>query len=223
MVFLSRKAVAAAAVIVLLAAAFSAGAWAVFMPAESTGLAVVIDPGHGGWDGGVTVGGVKESELNLELAKTLARELEQRGIAVVMTREEDVALGETKRSDMEARASIIESARAECVVSIHLNSFPSQPSRRGVQVFYDDTGRGGALASALQSRLNARINATHCGRSDLQPQPGDLYITKCSDLPSVIVECGFLSNADDRRLLGQKSYRKELCGAIADALEELLT
>ena len=223
MVFLSRKAVVIAATIALIAAACSVGVAAAYLPAESSGLAVVIDPGHGGWDGGVSVAGVKESELNLELAKTLAEELEKRGIAVVMTREEDVALGETKRSDMEERAKMIKSARAECVVSVHLNSFPSQPSRRGVQVFYDDTGRGGALASALQSRLNARINAAHCGRSDLQPQPGDLYITKCSDLPSVIVECGFLSNADDRRLLGQKSYRKELCGAIADALEELLT
>ncbi len=222
MVFLSRKAVAAAAVAALLVAACSAGIAAAFMPAESTGLAVVIDAGHGGWDGGVSAGGVKESELNLELAETLADEMERRGIAVVMTRDDDVALGETKRSDMEARAAIIASARAECVVSVHLNSFPSQPSRRGVQVFYDDTGRGGALAAALQARLNARINAAYCGRSDLQPQPGDFFITKCSALPSVIVECGFLSNAEDRRLLSRKSYRKELCGAIADALEELL-
>lgn len=222
MVFLSRKAVVIAATIALIAAACSVGVAAAYLPAESSGLAVVIDPGHGGWDGGVSVAGVKESELNLELAKTLAEELEKRGIAVVMTRQEDVALGRTKRSDMEERAKIIKSARAECVVSVHLNSFPSQPSRRGVQVFYDDTGRGGALAAALQARLNARINAEHSGRSDLEPQAGDFFITKCSNLPSVIVECGFLSNADDRRLLGQKSYRKELCEAIADALEELL-
>ena len=67
MVFLSRKAVAAAAVIVLLAAAFSAGAWAVFMPAESTGLAVVIDPGHGGWDGGVTVALPEEFKGQVQL------------------------------------------------------------------------------------------------------------------------------------------------------------
>lgn len=219
--FLSRKIIAAGVAIALVAAAFSACA-AVFMPAESTGLAVVIDAGHGGWDGGVSAGGVKESELNLELAKSLADELERRGIAVVMTRTDDVALGETKRSDMEARAQTIRSSRAECVISMHLNSFPMQPSRRGIQVFYDDTGRGAALAGALQARLNARLNAVYCGRSDLEPQAGDFFITKCSDLPSVIVECGFLSNSEDRRLLGQKSYRAELCGAIADALYELL-
>ena len=135
MVFLPRKAVVIAATIALIAAACSVGVAAAYLPAESSGLAVVIDPGHGGWDGGVSVAGVKESELNLELAKTLAEELEKRGIAVVMTRQEDVALGRTKRSDMEERAKIIKSARAECVVSVHLNSFPSQPSRRGVQVF----------------------------------------------------------------------------------------
>ena len=222
MFFIGKKTMAAALVMLLVFGAVAAGAAAVFMPAESTGVSVVVDAGHGGWDGGVTASdGTKESEINLELALELADKLERRGVAVVLTRKDDNALADGKRADMEKRAEIIAASNAVCVISLHLNSFPAQKSRRGVQVFYDDTGKGGSLAAALQAILNARINARYCGRTDLAPQAGDFFITKCSSLPSAIVECGFLSNAEDKALLQSKKFRSELCEALADAIYEI--
>lgn len=224
MIFLSKRTIAFSVAAALIAAALFGGVAAAFMPAESTGFAVVIDAGHGGWDGGaVSADGVKESDIDLALALDLADKLERRGVAVVLTRSDDSALGETKREDMQQRARVIASSRAQCVVSLHLNSFPSQPSRRGAQVFYDDSGKGESLASAIQARLNASLNARYCGRSDFMPQAGDFFITKCSDLPSVIVECGFLSNAEDKALLTSHGYRNELCTILADTIYDILT
>lgn len=182
------------------------------------GAVVAIDPGHGGYDGGVVgVSGSKESELNLKIALELGETLTAKGVKVVYTRTEDVALGDTKREDMAKRAGIIKEARPDCVISIHLNSYPDK-TRRGVQVFYDDTERGQSFASFMQERLNASINYKYSKRTDLAPQAGDFYITKCYAVPSLIIECGFISNAEDERLLKTAAFRSELCGEIAGAV-----
>lgn len=222
MVFIGKKALIFAVAAVLSLTIASLGIFAVAKTVGKmsfpVGAVVVIDAGHGGGDGGVVgVTGTKESELNLELALKLGELLEARGVGVVYTRTSDEALSDIKREDMKMRADIIANSRPDCVVSIHLNSY-SDRSRRGVQVFYDDTGRWQSFASLLQERLNAQINYKYSKRSDLAPQAGDYYITKCAAVPSVIIECGFISNAEDERLLNTDSFRRELCVSIADAV-----
>lgn len=183
------------------------------------GAVVVIDAGHGGMDGGVVgVNGTSESELNLEIALLLGEILTARGVAVVYTRTSDDALSDIKREDMNMRAEIIRDSRPDCVISIHLNSYPRDASRRGVQVFYDDTGRGGAFAALMQERLNATVNYRYSKRTDLAPQSGDFFITKCASVPSIIIECGFLSNEQDEKLLKTQAFRKELCKEIAETV-----
>ncbi len=222
MIFIGKKSVLCLVAALAVLALTGAGIFAVCATVEAlvvvpVGAVVAIDAGHGGYDGGVVgVSGTKESELNLELALILGEALEARGVQVVYTRTEDKALGDTKREDMKARAEIICGSRPDCVISLHLNSYPDK-NRRGVQVFYDDTGRGSSFASYMQERLNAAINYKYSKRCDLAPQAGDFYITKCAPVPSIIIECGFISNAEDESLLKSKAFRRELCTEIAEA------
>lgn len=221
MIFIGKKSVLCLVAALAVLALTGAGIFAVCATVEAlvvpVGAVVAIDAGHGGYDGGVVgVSGTKESELNLELALILGEALEARGVQVVYTRTEDKALGDTKREDMKARAEIICGSRPDCVISLHLNSYPDK-NRRGVQVFYDDTGRGSSFASYMQERLNAAINYKYSKRCDLAPQAGDFYITKCAAVPSIIIECGFISNAEDESLLKSKAFRRELCTEIAEA------
>lgn len=177
---------------------------------------VVVDAGHGGIDGGVVgSSGVKESDINLEMAKILKSMLEDLNYRVVMTRESQEALSNIKRIDMQMRKEIILSASPVTVISLHVNRF-SDSSRRGVQVFYDDTKKGKDFAEAMQKHLNETINAEYGSRSDYEAIAGDLYITKCADVPSIIIECGFISNAEDEKLLLDDSYRNDLCARIAE-------
>lgn len=186
---------------------------------------IVIDAGHGGIDGGVTgaVTGVTEAEINLEIALMLEDELVRRGFNTVKTRTGEgtaaIVAGEKQR-DMEKRKQTILSAKPDAVVSIHCNKFPSS-SRRGAQVFFNPySHQGKALAARLQDAVNI-LNVTEVGRG-YSSLGGDYYILNCSDYPSAIVECGFLSNAEDEKLLMQEEYRLRLVGAIADGLERFL-
>lgn len=180
--------------------------------APSLGFKVVIDAGHGGYDGGV-VGyntGVKEAELNLELAKELEKYFRSIGIDVVMTRKNSdglYSLGtkNKKQQDMKARAKIIEEAEPDVVISIHMNAFV-QRKQRGAQVFFKKGNQAGMnFAQSVKSVLGA--NLEYGNREALA---GDYYILNCTDRPAVLVECGFLSNEQEELLLKDKDYRQKV-------------
>lgn len=182
---------------------------------------VVVDAGHGGIDGGVVGSkGVKESDINLAMARILREYLQNANYKVVMTRTDENSLSNIKRIDMQKRKEIILSASPIAVISLHVNRF-SDPARRGAQIFYDDTLRGKDFADAVQKRLNENINAVYGGRSDYKALSGDLYITKCAPVPSIIVECGFISNSEDEKLLLDDSYRRRICEQICVTVCEL--
>lgn len=221
MIFLSKKsiiAVAAIAVLALCGVFFGCRAAAAQASAPYEGV-VVLDAGHGLPDGGVVgESGARESDINLMFVRTLQGILEKRGYRVVLTRADAFALDPVKRKDMLARKKIIDEARADMLISMHVNRF-SDRKRRGAQVFFDDTRRGENLAMLLQGALNTYVNAQYGSRTDLKALAGDFYITKCSALPSVIVECGFISNSEDEKLLLSEKYRYRLCQTVADAIE----
>lgn len=177
---------------------------------------IVIDAGHGGKDGGA-VGKqteVTESYLNLQYALTLKKICLQFGFNVVMTRSDMSGLysplaKNKKKSEMEKRKQIIEKSKADFVVSIHMNSFPNSEAR-GSQVFYDEDSEGGhALAQAVQESLYKNIDY-----SKKTPKVADYYILKCSDVPSVLIECGFLSNSDEEILLQKNDYMQNFCYSV---------
>lgn len=176
------------------------------------GYTFVIDAGHGGIDSGVVgASGVTESTLTLQYALELGAMLEDRAFCVVYTRTNSCGLyGNTssgfKRRDMEARRDIILDADADIVISIHMNYY-SDSSRSGPQVFYQE-GCDSTLADSVQNALNSMTGNSHDALT------GDYYICNCSSVPSIIVECGFLSNIDEEQLLLSDDYCYQLCYTI---------
>lgn len=176
---------------------------------------VVIDAGHGGIDAGVTsANGVKESELNLKYSKTLGQYFADGGFNVKYTRTDNGGLYGLptqgfKKRDMEARRQIIAASGADIVISVHMNKYPSDSSRSGPQVFYQSNDQDGkALADSIQLALNDMTGNSHEALS------GDFYICRTSQMPAVIVECGFLSNPTDEQLLTSDEYREKLTMTI---------
>lgn len=218
--FLYRHRVTLGLCAVLLAVVFTFGVcfFALARTASSAHkMTVVIDAGHGGVDGGVvgTESGAKESDINLALSRTLQEAFEEVGFTVVQTRPTEAGLYGTatagyKKRDMRERARIIHETAPALVVSVHQNFF-SLSSRRGAQVFFRETNELSlALARAIQQSLNEMPECV----KQTQALKGDYYILNCSDYPSVIVECGFLSNAEDEALLLTEEYRKKVAAAI---------
>ncbi len=185
--------------------------------ATSSGLKVVLDAGHGGVDPGVVgrTSGVKESDINLRIVKKTESLLLSAGISVVLTRSSEAGLyglatKNLKRKDMEKRKKIIENANPDIVVSVHLNSYSSS-SRRGAQVFYKDKCESSIkLANSMQNSFNNMENATR----ECLYLKGDYYILSCTEIPSIICECGFLSNREDEALLLTDEYQSEVAYAI---------
>lgn len=190
----------------------------------SRNYTVVIDAGHGGSDPG-SIGyktKVHEDELNLTMSKLLKAKLEKAGINVVMTRENDKALIEGtgkkwKRKDMEARRDLIKKTRPNMVVSLHQNSYTNH-SLRGAQVFYDKRSEiSKQIAESIQEQFKLSLD-----RSIKAPSPGDYFMLKCSDAPSVIVECGFLSNVEEEKLLLSPEYQDKIIDAIFKGIVNFL-
>lgn len=182
----------------------------------SIGYIVVIDAGHGGLDPG-SIGyktKVRESDINLAISKKLETELKQAGITVVMTRStEDGLYGLStinyKKRDMAKRKEIIENARPNMVISIHQNSYIKH-NLRGAQAFYDKNSEISMnLALAVQQQFSKHLEASDKGVSI-----GDYYMLKCTKAPSIIAECGFLSNEQDEKLLLTSEYQDKIVACI---------
>ena len=177
---------------------------------------IVIDAGHGGRDGGA-VGvntGVTESELNLMYAKELEKLCEEFGIGVTMTRSDmnglyDESAPNKKKSEMERRKNIINSSGADLMVSLHMNSFPL-PSGKGAQVFYaSGSEQGFDLAKSVQTSICQNFDSARNYVS-----VGDYFVLNYSEMPAVLVECGFLSNPEEENLLQTEEYCEKFCYSI---------
>ena len=177
---------------------------------------IVLDAGHGGRDAGCSgvCTGVKESDINLSIVKKLQVMLEDFGFRVILTRNDENGLYDNnvdnyKVSDMNHRIEIIEQANPDFVVSIHQNSYPTSHAI-GAQTFWQENDSNSQnLANAIQEMLiaqipNARMEANH----------GDYYILKESKTHAVLVECGYLTNAEEEALLIQEEYQNKLAYAI---------
>lgn len=178
---------------------------------------VVIDPGHGGEDGGaISVTGLHESQLNLEISLRLNDLLHFFGIRTRMIRQSDVSVyteGETvaqkKVSDIHQRVRLANETPNALLLSIHQNHF-SQSQYRGAQVFY-------AAGSDKWAELVQSSIATHLDTKNHRQckAASDIYLLEHVNCPAILVECGFLSNSAEELLLRDSSYQKKLAAAIA--------
>lgn len=194
------------------AAAFVAG-----RSVNETQLCVVIDAGHGGDDPGkVGINGVKEKDINLEIAKLLKQFLEAADVKVVMTREDeeglyDAGASNKKVQDMKRRVEIISEAKPVATVSIHQNSYPEEYVR-GAQVFYyTNSQEGMRLAGCIQKQLIQRADTENTRQIKANDS---YYLLKKAEGPIVIAECGFLSNWSEAEMLCEKEYQQKIAWAI---------
>ena len=191
---------------------------------EKSSDLVVLDAGHGDSDPGkVGVNEAKEKDINLAIAKKVEELLKEKGIQVVMTREDDESLAEdgvsnTKIEDMKARVALINREAPQLAVSIHQNSYHEE-NVAGAQVFYySHSEEGKAAADIMQNALLA------CNSENTrQAKANDTYyLLKRTEVPTIIVECGFLSNWEEAELLITEEYQDKIAEAICQGILDYL-
>lgn len=187
-------------------------------------VTVVIDPGHGGRDGGaIGLSSAYEKELNLEISLVLRDILTASGIDVIMTRTEDVMLssgtgGTLKNQDLRARRDIAEEVESPIFVSIHMNAFPIE-KYNGLEVYYSLNDPGSkTVAENLRDAVITNLN-TGTNRQT-KPAGENIYLLDSLTCPAILVECGFLSNQVDAKRLNDPEYRQKLALVIAMSLRK---
>lgn len=190
-------------------------------PAEKgilAGLTIVVDAGHGGFDIGTQgiVSGVPESKVNLQIAQLLQKGLTGEGVTVVMTREDEDAIADTKEEDMQRRADIIRAANPDMMISIHQNRY-GDSDVYGPQVFYlMEESKAETLARYVQDSLNTALEI----KKPRTQKSGQYKMLRPGTGPSIIVECGFLSNPREDKLLQDSDYQQKLVEAIIYGLKK---
>ncbi|MCH1626041.1 N-acetylmuramoyl-L-alanine amidase CwlD [Fredinandcohnia quinoae] len=183
-----------------------------------SGKIIIIDPGHGGVDGGADNGDIQEKDIALSISLKLRDYLQQQGALVQMIRENDVDLASKgtkgysrrKTEDLKKRVQIINDSEADLFISVHLNAIPS-PKWRGAQTFYFGSYKENeAVAKYIQDELRNNLgNTTRQAKSI-----NSVYLLKSSKKPGALVEVGFLSNPDEKALLVQDKYQDKLAASI---------
>lgn len=180
---------------------------------------------HGAPDGGaVGVSGVLEKDINLDIVLKLKEVLENNGVKVILTRNEDSGLHDgtgtirsMKVTDMKKRLDIMTNSNADLFVTIHMNSFENK-SANGLHVFYD---KNHPEIKPLAEQIQASVSLiTGAATHDVKEASSSLYLMKASPLPAVLVECGFLSNPEEEKKLSNEEYRSKIAWAIGKTIIE---
>ncbi|AUG58451.1 MAG TPA: N-acetylmuramoyl-L-alanine amidase CwlD [Ruminiclostridium sp.] len=196
--------------------------------AKSLKRTVIIDPGHGGEDPGAVGDNIqlKEKDINLIIGKRLKELLMEDGFNVIMTREEDGLLykegtkGYTnkRRQDLLNRKKIMDESEADIVVSIHMNKFP-QSQYHGAQTFFPkNSEESKRLAQCIQRSLRDMVDPEN--KREALVKDTETLILKNIKKPTVIVECGFLSNAEEEQKLSTQEYQEKLAAAIKEGIKK---
>lgn len=190
---------------------------------------IVIDPGHGGEDGGaVGVNDLVEKDINLAIALALAEDLKANNFDVILVRDGDYSVGdqslstvaERKRSDTKRRVSLVEETGDCLLVSIHQNQF-SQSQYSGAQMFYSPNNEESAqLAECIRQSVVSSLQPENTRQNKEAGE--EIYLLTHCQVPAVLVECGFLSNPQEADLLGQESYQNDMAAAIYNGIIDFL-
>lgn len=205
----------------LLAAAL--GGEAQTVSGEGSGSVIYLDPGHGGEDGGaVSVTGVQESGINLEISLRLRDLLQLCGMSTKMTRDGDYAIygdgcqtmAQKKASDLRNRVALLQQAPGAILISIHQNQFPEE-KYHGAQVFYNQGANSEQLAKFMQEALTNGLDPEN-NRETKRAQ--DIFLMEQIENTAVLIECGFLSNREEEAKLRDEEYQKKIACAISAGL-----
>lgn len=187
---------------------------------------ILIDPGHGGIDGGAEAkDGTCEKDINLSISLKLKKYLESKKYKVIMTRQEDKGLyteggkiRKKKLEDLENRCKIKLNSNCDVFVSIHLNMFP-QSQYYGAQVWYGDNKESERLAGIIQRNIINDLDKNN-KRKEKPAKNAYKILRYGKDIPSVIVECGFLSNDAERQKLKDANYQQKIAESVGKSIEE---
>lgn len=204
-------------IILLLSALFINTKVNALMPLS--GKIIVIDPGHGGKDPGTISNTTYESDINLAISKALEIELSKTGATIILTRDDDYDLSNPnarwrKKSDFDNRINLINNSNANLYLSIHLN-YLTNSAYYGPQVFYDKEENKN-LALTIQKILNTNLNTNR----EIKKIPNETYMYDKLTIPGVLIECGFLSNPEEKNKLTTEEYQQKLASLIKDAIIE---
>ncbi len=182
------------------------------------GKIITIDPGHGGRDSGTIYGNIYEKDVNLAISKVLKTTLEEKGATVYMIRENDSDLSskwdaKKKRGDLYRRILKIQQNKSDLYLSIHIN-YHKYRSVNGAEVLYHPINKNNfILGESIMSQFKEKLS------SNRKLIKTNLYLYANTRTPGVLIECGFLSNPNERYLLQKESYQKKLATAITDGVE----
>lgn len=212
--------------LVLLSGLFVTGEKSANVSAKATRrYTVIIDAGHGGFDGGaVAPDGTLEKDLNLSVALKLDSVLKIMGYDTVLVRDTDVSTADDKGtersqkvSDIKARLRLTEKYKDALFVSIHMNKYTS-PQPHGAQVFYSQVDGSKELAECIQRSITAGVQTDN--KRVVKKTTKDIYLLYHAVIPSVIAECGFISNPDDLLKLKSDEYQLKMAAAIAAGIND---
>jgi len=190
---------------------------------------VIIDAGHGGEDGGASsIAGLVEKNVNLDISRKLADMLRASGINVVMTRNEDKLLydrnvdfhGRKKKLDMAARLNVMQKTENTIFISIHMNSY-TNPIYSGLQVWYSqNNGDSEALADIIQTNNRAYLQPDNTRK--IKGATSSIFLLDKATCPAVLVECGFLSNADEAANFETEEHRQKIALLLCSSILKFL-
>ena len=193
---------------------------------EENNKIIVIDPGHGGIDGGAkSEGGVIEKDINLSISLKTKDALESKGYKVIMTRSEDVGLytegkkvREKKIEDLGNRVKIKKENKCDAFISIRQNMFP-QKNCKGAQVWSANNEPSQKLGKIIQQKFKEEVDQNNKREAKVAKKEYKI-LNDGYEGASVIVECGFLSNPEECELLGKEDYQNKIANTLANAIDE---
>lgn len=184
-----------------------------------SGVSIILDPGHGGKDDGARAGNVKEQDINLKIAKKLETLLKNNGASVTLTRTGAYDLASAnatnrKREDMKKRMEIINADQTDLFLSIHLNAYPNT-SVKGAQAFYEKDNEVSKVFADIVQKNFKQLTGTN-----MTSKTGDYYILNNANKIGSLVECGFLSNDEDRSKLVTDEYQQAIAECLCNSIVE---
>ena len=186
---------------------------------------VIVDAGHGGMDGGaVGVNGSIEKNINFSIAMKLKELLKKEKIKLVMTRSKDDMIndkdaGSVKMSDLNNRVSIANKYKNALFVSIHMNSF-KDAKQHGAQIFYSPNNPvSESFANVMKGEFNKYVDSEN--KREIK-NGGNIHILKNITIPAVIAECGFVSNAEEEKLLNSDDYQQKIANALLSSIKIMM-
>ena len=187
-------------------------------------LTIVLDAGHGGEDGGCEANGLVEKDLNLDITLRIAALLREQGVNVVLTRETDELLydknsdyeGKKKYQDVRRRLEIAQNQENPVLVSIHMNYF-AQTQYSGLQVWFSKAdAKSRILANLIQSNVKNSLQSAN--KRNIKEATSSIFLLDNATFPAILIECGFLSNVNEARALGDENYRQKLVNIIFQSI-----